>query len=101
MLRQLVADAIGSGLHRARFIAHGGRVCYAVAASVAIVTTNRENNMKRKMQRSSGLTLIQVMLLLLVIGLVGSFVVEALIDKRCESAPTSDVCKDRAQATKK
>ena len=46
--------------------------------------------------RQKGLTIIQLMLILLVVGLVGSYVVERLIDKRCESAPSQSLCEDRS-----
>jgi hypothetical protein len=42
-----------------------------------------------------GLTIIQLMVILLVAGLVGSFVLDILIDKRCESSPETAACKER------
>jgi flagellar biogenesis protein FliO len=43
-----------------------------------------------------GLTIIQLMLVLLFVGLLGAYVVERLIDKRCESAPSKTLCDNRA-----
>jgi len=45
--------------------------------------------------RQKGLTIIQLMLVLLVAGFLGSYIVDLLIDKRCESSPGSTLCKGR------
>ncbi|MGV3741543.1 MAG: hypothetical protein ACO1NO_04465 [Burkholderiaceae bacterium] len=45
--------------------------------------------------RQTGLTIIQLMLVLLVVGLLGSYIVDFLIDKRCESSPGTTLCDDR------
>ncbi len=45
--------------------------------------------------RQKGLTIIQLMLVLLVIGLVGSYFVDFLIDQRCESSPSTTLCDGR------
>lgn len=42
-----------------------------------------------------GLTIIQLMLILLVAGLVGSYAVDFLIAKRCEAAPEKAMCEER------
>lgn len=39
-----------------------------------------------------GLTIIQLMVILLVAGVLGSIAVRYLIDKRCEAEPTAKVC---------
>ncbi len=44
-----------------------------------------------------GLTIIQLMMILLVAGLVGSYVVDFLIDKRCASSPNTLSCEQRME----
>lgn len=54
--------------------------------------------MKRKMK---GLTIIQTMVILLVVGLAGFYLVRYLADKRCESDPKREACaKDLPPARK-
>ena len=45
--------------------------------------------------RQSGLTLIQVMVIFLIVGVIGSTVANYMVDKHCEAEPTASVCKDR------
>ncbi len=45
--------------------------------------------------RQSGLTLIQIMLIFIVVGIIGSTIANYVIDKRCESQPTASICTDR------
>jgi hypothetical protein len=47
-----------------------------------------------------GLTIIQLMLILLVAGIVGAYVVDVLIDKRCDSSPSQTLCATRSNAAK-
>lgn len=42
-----------------------------------------------------GLTIIQTMLILLVVGLVGSVVLNYLVDKRCAESPSLEMCASR------
>lgn len=48
------------------------------------------------MKQAKGLTIIQLMIVLLVLGIVASIVVDAVIDKRCEAYPRIELCTDRA-----
>jgi hypothetical protein len=52
------------------------------------------------MQHQKGLTIIQLMLILLIAGLVGSYVIDILIEKRCESSPNKTLCEARASQSK-
>jgi hypothetical protein len=45
--------------------------------------------------RQTGLTLIQVMVIFLIVGALGSGLINYFLDKRCESDPGSTVCTDR------
>lgn len=45
--------------------------------------------------RQSGLTLIQVMVIFVIVGVLGSTVVNYLVDKRCETEATASICTDR------
>lgn len=45
--------------------------------------------------RISGLTIIQLMLVLLIAGVLGSVAVNYIIDKRCENVPALSLCKNR------
>jgi Tfp pilus assembly protein PilW len=47
------------------------------------------------MKRMKGLTIVQLMVVLLLAGLVAKIVIEVLIDKRCESDPSTQLCADR------
>jgi hypothetical protein len=47
------------------------------------------------MKQGKGLTIIQLMVILLVAGLIGHFVVEYLIEKRCEGGQASTLCEGR------
>jgi hypothetical protein len=42
-----------------------------------------------------GLTIIQTMLILLVVGIVGSVVLNYLVDKRCTKNPSLEMCATR------
>lgn len=44
------------------------------------------------MKRQQGLTIIQIMALLLIAGVLGSVIVKYLIEDRCESDPSRTVC---------
>lgn len=46
-----------------------------------------------------GLSLIQVMVILAVLGVAGYFLVSYVIDKRCEADPQRAMCIDRKQAS--
>lgn len=45
--------------------------------------------------RQSGLTLIQVMVIFVVVGVLGSTVANYFVDKRCEADATASICADR------
>lgn len=47
------------------------------------------------MKRNQGLTIVQLMVVLLIAGIVGWFVVDYIIDKRCEGDATSPLCVQR------
>jgi Tfp pilus assembly protein PilE len=47
---------------------------------------------RRAMKRPKGLTIIQLMVILLIAGIVASFVVKVIKDKRCEADPTRVIC---------
>ena len=42
-----------------------------------------------------GLTIIQTMVILLVVGIVGSVLADYFIDKRCEAEPSLQMCAKR------
>jgi hypothetical protein len=46
----------------------------------------------KKMQ---GLTIVQTMLILLIVGIAGSVLVNYIIDKRCEAEPSRAMCANR------
>lgn len=54
----------------------------------------RENALKKQ----QGLTIIQLMVVLLVAGLVGFYVIRAVLDYRCKDDPTASMCQ-RATAS--
>lgn len=45
--------------------------------------------------RQSGLTLIQVMLIFVLVGVLGSTVVNYMLDERCADEPSSVVCSEK------
>ena len=47
------------------------------------------------LQKMRGLTIVQTMLILLVVGIVGSIVIDYIIDKRCEAQPSREMCARR------
>jgi hypothetical protein len=47
-----------------------------------------------------GLTIIQLMLILLVAGIAGAYLVDILIEKRCESSPSKTLCEARSNEAK-
>ena len=47
------------------------------------------------MKKQRGLTIIQVMLIVLVAGIVGSLAVRLIIDKRCQDNPSISMCEQR------
>lgn len=47
------------------------------------------------LRRMQGLTIIQTMVILLIAGFAGLFLVNYLIDKRCEENPATDMCASR------
>lgn len=50
------------------------------------------------MRRESGLTIIQLMVVLLIAGAVGKFAVEFIIARRCDNAAASSLCSNGKQA---
>lgn len=73
------------------------------AASPGRNDTNMQNTMttshrRRFTKAARGLTLIQLMFILLIAGIVGTLVVRFIIDKRCESDPSTSLCQDRKPA---
>ncbi|MBK4737241.1 hypothetical protein [Noviherbaspirillum pedocola] len=44
------------------------------------------------LKKQQGLTIIQLMVVLLVAGLVGFYVIRAVVDYRCKDDPTASVC---------
>jgi Tfp pilus assembly protein PilE len=52
------------------------------------------------MKQAKGFTIIQTMIVLLIAGIVAWFVINAIIDKRCEAEPSNALCADRAPASK-
>ena len=53
------------------------------------------------MRQASGFTIVQLMTVLLVLGIAGWFIVEFIIDKRCEANPSKELCVDRRDAKSK
>lgn len=53
------------------------------------------------MNHMKGITIIQLMIVLLIVGIVGSVVVELLIEKRCEGGTPVKLCMDRKAARTK
>jgi Tfp pilus assembly protein PilW len=49
-------------------------------------------SMEQNRMRQSGLTIIQLMIILLIAGILGSFIVDLLIEQRCERAPDKELC---------
>jgi len=45
--------------------------------------------------RMRGITIVQTMLILMVIGIAGSLLVNYIIDKRCEAEPSREICASR------
>jgi hypothetical protein len=54
---------------------------------------HRENALKKQ----QGLTIIQLMTVLLVAGIVGYFVIQKVIDYRCKDDPTASLCQRAAK----
>lgn len=50
---------------------------------------------RHTLKKMHGLTIVQTMLLLAVIGIVGALLVNFIIDKRCEADPSREICADR------
>jgi len=46
------------------------------------------------MKRMKGLTIVQLMVVLLLAGIIAKIVVEVLIDKRCQSKSSIQLCAD-------
>jgi hypothetical protein len=42
--------------------------------------------------KQAGLTIVQLMLVLLIAGIAGSLLVRAIIDMRCEAEPSRSMC---------
>jgi hypothetical protein len=53
------------------------------------------------MKRARGITIVQLMVFLLIAGVVARFVVNFVIEKRCETNHTSALCKGRKAASTK
>jgi hypothetical protein len=52
------------------------------------------------MKQARGFTIIQLMVTLLIAGIVGWFVVDFIIDKRCEGDDSTPMCVQRHAAQK-
>jgi hypothetical protein len=50
--------------------------------------------------RQKGLTIIQLMLILVIAGVAGTYVVDVVIEKRCASSSAKLHCETRANAPK-
>ena len=50
------------------------------------------------MKSMDGLTIVELMVMLLIVGVVATFAVNYIIDKRCEDEPSRQLCRDRAAA---
>jgi competence protein ComGC len=50
---------------------------------------------EKPMRRNKGLTIIQLMLILLVLGIVAKVAIDFMMDKRCEDDPALQWCADR------
>jgi competence protein ComGC len=46
-------------------------------------------------KKMRGLTIVQTMVILLVVGILGSVLVDYIIDKRCEAEPSREMCASR------
>lgn len=44
------------------------------------------------LNRQNGLTIIELMLVLLIAGIAGSFALNAIIEHRCERDPAASIC---------
>lgn len=53
------------------------------------------------MKRMKGLTIVQLMVVLLLVGVIVKIVVDVLIDKRCESNPSIQLCANRKDTSTK
>lgn len=50
------------------------------------------------MKSQQGLTIVQTMIILFIVGIVGWFIVDHLVDERCEGDSTSALCVERKAA---
>lgn len=48
----------------------------------------------RSTRKMRGITIVQTMAILAIIGIAGSLLVHYIIDKRCEAEPTREICAD-------
>ena len=56
----------------------------------------RKDSMKRNfIHPARGLTIIQVMVILFFVGIIGTVVVNLIIDMRCQEVPASSLCSNR------
>lgn len=46
-------------------------------------------------KKMRGLTIIQTMVILAIIGIAGSLLANYILDKRCEAEPTREICAKR------
>lgn len=46
-------------------------------------------------KKMRGFTIVQTMLVLMIVGIVGSLLINFIIDKRCEAEPARQICADR------
>lgn len=53
------------------------------------------------MKKQTGLTIIKLMILLLIAGVVGSLLINALIKHRCLTDPGSQMCIEKPAVTEK
>lgn len=49
----------------------------------------------RSTRKMRGVTIVQTMVILAIIGIVGSLLANYILDKRCEAEPTREICADR------
>jgi hypothetical protein len=53
--------------------------------------------LKRSSLRENGLTIVQTMVILFIVGIVGAVVVDYVIGKRCEADPAKQMCVERSK----
>lgn len=53
------------------------------------------------MKNHKGLTIVQLMVILIIVGIAGSYVVRMIKNKQCEADPSRSSCADRKAAPTK